>query len=159
MRSYFSTFTVNVVFSPSLLLNYSVTAYKRFDIWVKIDQIQDMGHPLCDVDPGHAADMEASFCHHSVLQSGGLISFIPVHPVLELSDPFDFLHCAVESRMMQCHDCHVGVVDERHPLNVLTSLHQSKDMALQSTSDQICVSIISREDEKLFFACMVIMLW
>lgn len=34
------------------------TAYKQINIWVIIDPIQDVQHPLCDVDQAHASELE-----------------------------------------------------------------------------------------------------
>lgn len=54
-------------------------------------------------------------------------------------------------------DCHLGVIHRGHRCNVLRSLHQSTDMALQSISDRIKVSYISREHEKLVAVSEIIM--
>lgn len=45
---------------------FHATAYKRINMWVRIDQIQDVQYPLLDVDVAHAADLEPSF-HHQAL--------------------------------------------------------------------------------------------
>lgn len=51
--------------------------------------------------------------------------------------------------MMLFNDCHLRVVEGLYRLNVLKSLLQRADIALQSVSDQICVSHISMERAKL----------
>lgn len=43
----------------------NATAYKRIDIWVRVHLIQDEQYPFRDVDLSHAAELEASFLHHS----------------------------------------------------------------------------------------------
>lgn len=43
-------------------------------------------------------------------------------------------------------DSQVGVVDGRHGLNLLRSLYQSTELALQSVSDLLRVRYISRGD-------------
>lgn len=91
--------------------------------------------------------LEASFRHHRVDYSRGLISVIALQPVVELFDPFHLLDSNKETQLVQCHDCHVGVVDGRQLLIVFGSLHHSSYMALQSMSDKIFISYISREDE------------
>lgn len=47
-------------------------------------------------------------------------------------------------------DCHVEVLNEQHLLTIVRALHQCINKAMQSRSDQICLSYISKEDERLF---------
>lgn len=50
--------------STAAEINYFYAiAYKRLGIWVTFDNIQGRQNPLRDVDPLHAAELEASFCH------------------------------------------------------------------------------------------------
>lgn len=76
-----------------------------------------------------ATELEASFCYHGVDNSCDFISFTALQALLELFDRFDFLENE-EKRMLLCTECHVGVMDGHHHLNVLRTLHQSPDRAL-----------------------------
>lgn len=60
------------------------TAYQCVEIWIRIDQVQDVQHHLRDADPGNAAELQTSFCNQRLDYSGGLISVTAVQPVVEL---------------------------------------------------------------------------
>lgn len=51
----------------------NATFYKRVDIWIRIDQIQDVYHLLPEYDPAHAAELKASFLHFGVQYNCSLI--------------------------------------------------------------------------------------
>lgn len=55
-------------------------------------------------------------------------------------------------------DCHVGDKNGCYCPNLLVYTYQSANMAMQSMADRICVGYSSRENEKLFSACKIIML-
>lgn len=87
-----------------------------------MDEIQDVQHSLWEVDPDHSALLKASFSHKGLYYILGLISVIAVQPAFQTFDPFDFLDCTEERRMMVHNDCQVEVLDGRHRLNLLRSL-------------------------------------
>lgn len=66
---------------------FNAAPYKGIDIWVRIDQIQDVQHLPCDVDPVHVAELESSSHHHGVDYSRVLISVTAVQPFVEPFDP------------------------------------------------------------------------
>lgn len=47
----------NVLDAPVEMHGFNKTAYKFFEVWVRICQIPDVQHCRCEVDPLHAADM------------------------------------------------------------------------------------------------------
>lgn len=51
--------------------------------------------------------------------------------------------------MVLRNDCHVGLMHVSHPLYASRSFLQSADMPMQSMSDIMHVSYISRKDEKV----------
>lgn len=53
---------------------FNETAYKCIGIWVRIDQIQHVQHPLRDVDAVHASELERSSRRYGAIYSSGLIS-------------------------------------------------------------------------------------
>lgn len=55
-------------------------------------------------------------------------------------------------------DLHVGVADRFHLFNVFRSVNKSLDMVLQSMSDQIPVSSLSRKEEKILPTLEITML-
>lgn len=120
------------------------------------NQNQDVQHPLYDVDPAHVAKLQASSHHQGAKYSPSFIFFTAVQPVVELFDSFDLLDCTKERGMVLHDDCRVGVVHQRHYLNVWRSLHRTTNMALQSTSYQIHLSYISREDGNFLSAREII---
>lgn len=66
---------------PVEIRGFSATAYKDDDIWVPIEQIQDVQPSLCVLHQAHSADLKASFGPHDVDHSR---SFIPP-PLYSLS--------------------------------------------------------------------------
>lgn len=137
---------------------FNATAYRRIDICFVIDQIQDVQHPLRNVDPVHNVELEAPFRHHGLDYSPGLISVTTLQPVVKPPDPFELLDCIEERRMVIRNDCHVLDVYGPHFFNVLRSLRQSTYMALQAMSDPIQIRYISREDENSLLARKIIKL-
>lgn len=84
-----------------------------------------MRHPLCDVDPAHAAELDAFLYQHSGDYSSCLTSGTAVKPVSGPLDPFHLLHCNKERLVVPHDDFNLGVVNGRGHFNVLRSLHQS----------------------------------
>lgn len=101
---------------------FSKTANKRRDIWIRIDQIQDVQHCLRDADLGHAYELKASFCHHSVDYSSGIIYVTVTHPFVEKLEACNIL-INEERQMGLPNDCNVRVVDRSHRLILLRTLH------------------------------------
>lgn len=92
------------------ILRFNTTAYKGIDTLVIIDQIRDLRYSLCGFDPGHAAELEVSFCHHGLDHSRCLITFSAVQPVVELFDPSTLLNFTAEkangaAQWLQCRSC------------------------------------------------------
>lgn len=117
-----------------------------------------MQHPLRDVGPAHDTVLEASFRHHSVFFSLGLIFVTAVQPSVEPFHRLDPLSCTKEMLMVLGSYCRVGVVTERHRLKVLRSVHESIDTALQAMWDQSRVNYIRNGDDKMLPARKAIML-
>lgn len=78
--------------------------------------------------------------------------------MVEVVDTIDLLDCTEERRMVLYDDGHVRVMKGCQSLSLLRSLCKFTNMVLQSMSDQIQVSYISEEHEKLLSAPDIIVL-
>lgn len=92
------------------------------DIWVRINEIRNVQHPLRDIDATHIGELEDSFHKHSLNYSRGLPSVTALHPVAEPFDPFDLLNCTEGRSVVLCDDCQVRIMHRSHCLNLMTYL-------------------------------------
>lgn len=75
---------------------FNVIAYNHIDIWVRIEQIEDVQHIFRVANPTHAAELEVSLYHHGLDYSRGRNSITAVEPLAEPFNPFDHLNFTVE---------------------------------------------------------------
>lgn len=63
------------------ICSFSQTVYQRMHLFAKLDQIQDVQHPLCDIDPAHTSELQALICFHCIDYCCDLFSITIVKPL------------------------------------------------------------------------------
>lgn len=87
-------------------------------IWLTLDEIPHVHHPLYDIDSLHCKQLNDSFPSHSSDCNLGLISVTARPPVTEPPNRFDLLKGDGQKQMLQGGG-RVGLVDRCPHLNVL----------------------------------------